>query len=207
MKTFNNEIVIHRGESFTIDKFIENIDGSPYIISKGLNNPYFLISVSDSKFDQKNRYVKNYWLDLSNFTRFLITKPVDLLSIKTTANGTESRYQAFPNEVPSGYVDGLAVVYDSPDDAIFYLTDINGKREYKCYKKDGDSITWLDYRCRLIKHFSTQDTENLHGQGYFYSIRLVSGIAAENSDGKPLSKFDNVVDILLPTKLSVLNNI
>lgn len=36
MKTFNNELVIHRGETFSMDKVVQNKDGSPYIVSNKL---------------------------------------------------------------------------------------------------------------------------------------------------------------------------
>ena len=39
MKVFNNEITIHRGETFSMDKVIQNKDGSPYIVSNRLVNP------------------------------------------------------------------------------------------------------------------------------------------------------------------------
>lgn len=210
MKTFNNEIVIQRGESFTIDKFIENLDGSPYIISKELNNPYFLLTVSTTKYAQTNRYVKNYWLKLDKFPRFLSTQPIDLLSIKTDATSIESAYDKFPNGLPSGYIDGEYVQFTSADDAVFYLTNFEGKKEYKYYNtntdKNGQVIGWTNYRCRLVKHFLSEDTEQWTAQNYVYSIQLVSGVLAESGD-RPLSKFDNTVDILSPTKLSVLSSI
>ena len=41
MKSFNNELIIHHGETFTIDKTVQNKDGSPYIISSELENYIF----------------------------------------------------------------------------------------------------------------------------------------------------------------------
>lgn len=210
MKTFNNEIIIQQGESFTMDKYIENMDGSPYIISNQLKNPYFLLTVSTSKYAQSNRYIKNYWLSLKDFPRFYLTKPVDLQSIKTGPNVSTPAYSDFPNGLPNGYIDGAYVEFDKADDAVFYLTDASGKRVYKywCTEKDinGNEIGWTNYRCRLIKSFTSKDTEEWVPQSYVYSIRLVSGSAAKSGD-KPLSKFDNAIDILPPTKLSVLTNI
>lgn len=210
MKTFNNEIVIQQGESFTIDKYIENIDGSPYIISNQLKNPYFLLTVSTSKYAQSNRYVKNYWLSLKDFPRFYLTKPIDLTSIKIAADSAIAAYSDFPNSLPKGYINGTYVKFDSVNDAVFYLTNSSGKRVYKywCTEKDvnGNTIGWTEYRCRLIKSFTFEDTEKWIAQNYVYSIRLVSGSIAQSGD-KPLGKFDNTIDILPPTKLSVLKNI
>ena len=77
MKTFNNEVVIHRGETFSMDKLVENKDGSPYIVSNKLQNPYVLVSVSTTRYEQNKRYLLNQWLPLSNKVRFSITDPID----------------------------------------------------------------------------------------------------------------------------------
>lgn len=203
MKTFDNEITIHQGESFTIDKLVENKDGSPYIISNKLVNPYFLLTVSSSKYSQSNRYVKNYWLDLVNFPRFLSTKPIPLSSIKTSATSNVAKYTTFPTGLLEGYVNGVYVKYDRPDDAVFYN---ERTKEYKYYETKGDDPGWKDYTCRIVKHFSSKDTEEWTGQSYVYSIRLVSGSKSTTGD-KPIVVSDNTIEILSPTKLSVLTNI
>ena len=43
MQVLRNELKVYRGENFTIDKLLKNRDGSPYIISNELQNPYWLI--------------------------------------------------------------------------------------------------------------------------------------------------------------------
>lgn len=184
MKTFDNEITIQLGESFTIDKIIQNKDGSPFIISSKLQNPYFLVTVSSSKYAQSNRYVKNYWLDLSTYLKFLSTQPVDLHSIKTSADGIEAKYgdwETLGNSLPSGYIDGMYVQFDSPSDAVFYFDSPNGIREYKYFDSSADEQTgvkgWTTYNCRIIKQFSSEDTSEWVGQNYVYSIRLVSGVS------------------------------
>lgn len=199
MKTFNNEIIIHQGESFTIDKYIENIDGSPYIISNQLGDPYFLLTVSTSKYAQTDRYVKKYWLSLRDFPRFYLTKPVDLKSIKTAANSAQLKYNDFPTDGSSlaGYIDGKYVVFET-NDAVFYLVDATGRKVYKYWNAAANE--WVTYRCRLIVPFSSQDTESWTAQSYVYSIRLVA-------KGDASSTVCNIVDILPPTKLSVLPSI
>ena len=67
MKTLNNILVVHRNETFTLDKIVQNRDGSPYIVSAELENPYWLLTVSSTRYDQKDRYIQNWWLDLSNY--------------------------------------------------------------------------------------------------------------------------------------------
>ena len=95
MKILNNEIVVHRNETFSIDKIVQNKDGSPYIISNKLSNPYFLISISTTRYAQNNRYIKNYWLDLSKYPRFTSTNAVNLLDIKQSANSAVPIHSSF----------------------------------------------------------------------------------------------------------------
>lgn len=193
MKVLNAEITIQRGETFTIDYIIRNKDGSPYIISDHLTHPYFLITVSTTKYAQKDRYVKNYWLDLTGYPRFNATQAIDLHSIKKEASDesdAEPKYVSF-NDITSvpffGYVDGQPVYYyvDNNErfvnDAVFYIEHEDGTREYKYWERSkdgtGQDIGWTDYHCRLIKRFSSEDTSKWVEQSYVYSIRLVSGIS------------------------------
>lgn len=207
MKSFNNEIVIHRGESFTIDVTIQNKDGSPYIISKRLQNPYFLLTISSDKYEQNNRYVKRYWLDLADYPKFTSTQPVNLHDIKQSAIGSTPLYQTFvPYTYPlSGYQNGKYVEYYE-NDAVFYIDDEN--REYKYFNRHpspigiGDLTIWSNYECRLVKQFTSEDTKELVAQNYVYSIQLVT-TEQENGQLKILSS----VPILTPTKLTVLSDL
>lgn len=77
METNRHSIKAYRGETFTVDKVLRNKDGSPYIISNELPNPYLLLSVSSSEYAQKDRIIRNYWLSLENFPRFTLTQPIN----------------------------------------------------------------------------------------------------------------------------------
>ena len=186
MKILNNEIVVHRNETFSIDKIVQNKDGSPYIISNKLSNPYFLISISTTRYAQNNRYIKNYWLDLSKYPRFTSTNVVNLLDIKSSPDGETPKYSSFEGieysgagtSFISGYVNDTYVTY-VPDDAVFYIEDENGNRVYKYYNTNTDSngsyIGWSNYECRIVKAFTNEDTREWIEQSYVYSIQLVSG--------------------------------
>lgn len=184
MRSFNNEIIISRNETFSIDKIIKHKDGSPYIVSKELYNPYFLVSVSTTTYEQKHRKVYNKWLDLKDFPRFTNTVPVDLTSLKSTPNGTTSTYKSFdditkqitvdnlPNILAHGYI-GDKHIYYEPTDAVFYVEDNNGERTYKYWSVDG----WKEYVCRIVTAYDTSITSEWVGQNYVYSIDLVSGLS------------------------------
>lgn len=85
MKSSNNEITVHRNETFSIDRVVQNPDGSPYIVSKQLENPHLLLTVSSSKFQQNSKYELNYFLELFGpgaIPRFNLTNAIDLKSLK-----------------------------------------------------------------------------------------------------------------------------
>ena len=229
MKSYSNELTVRRNEAFTIDRLLRNKDGSPYIISSKLQNPYFLITVTSTNYSVSNRYIKNYWLDLSDFPRFLVTVP----------ERRDVDWNNFSSQIET--------------DRIYYR---NGKyRYYSGRSSDVDPYGWIDYDCRLVKSFLPADTSKWVDQSYLYSIRLVSGVKTDvlllslwdmyvkdnvpskwkdesgklteegitnvynvlldkNSDcvkdiilGYPIQNIDFFVDILGPTKLTVLSDL
>lgn len=182
MQVHNNDIEISRNETFSIDKIIKHKDGSPYIVSSALHNPYFLVSVSSTRYEQHERKVYNKWLDLKDFPKFSETVPVDLKSLTTEPNGNVSRYNSF-NDITElididtktdilayGYV-GSYLFYYKFDDAVFYIEDENGERTYKYWSVDG----WKEYTCRIVTAYTTDITSKWVEQNYVYSIDLVSG--------------------------------
>ena len=173
MKTYNNEISIQRGETFTMSKILQNKDGSPYIISSELNNPFFLLTIASSSYAQKGRYIKNYWLDLKDFPRFLYTTPVNIRDYNS--NGFDG-ITSLTDEVHEGksikYLFFKNSTYIEPYDFVYY-DDVVGVRVYKYW----DTVVngWVDYECKLSQVFTFEDTNELTGQSYVYSIRLVTG--------------------------------
>lgn len=175
MRTFKQELVVFRGEDFSIDKVLKNPDGSPFVISKGLPNPYLLISVTDTLYSQKDRYIKNYWLSLENYIKFQNTEIFDLSELKNAPEGT-SLYERFDDVMlpVTGYYKGnyIRITADPTtgieDSHVYY----NKGEGYK-YFNNGE---WKDYEFRFVKRFSSDDTRNWTSQNYLYSIQLVAGI-------------------------------
>ena len=197
MQVFKNELRVYRGESFTVDKLLQNRDGTPYVISSALNNPFFLLSVSNTQYAQENRYIKNYWLNLDSFPRFESTQVFDVRSLTSAANGGYIMYRDF-SDVDDGVLHGyLGSVYVEVGlEGYAVCTDGTG---YK-YWKDG---RWHDYECRIIKTFSTEDTSEWISQNYFYSIQLVSGSLA--TEGSNPIVVESSYPILPPSAIKVTN--
>lgn len=217
MKTFNNELVIHRGETFSMDKVVQNKDGSPYIVSNKLKNPYVLVAVSTTRYDQNKRYLLNQWLPLSDKARFSITDPIDLTSFKTDVNGTVSKYTSFDDVnirkpvlgsggkdcIVSGYIGDRFVFYDY-DDCVLYLENEQGIKEYRYWNLEHEGL--LKYEFRITCPFTQDITSEWVEQSYVYSMTLMSGELPESGE-PPFANIDTVQPLLIPTKLSVLSSI
>ena len=182
MKSYNNEMEISRNETFSIDKIIRRQDGSPFIVSNELYNPYFLVSVSSTTYEQKDRKVYNKWLNLKDFPKFTETVPINLKSLLNVPNGVP-QYESFdditdiievegvPNIIAHGFIGNKHIFYE-PQDAVFYIEDENGERIYKYWSTEG----WKDYTCRIVTSYDISVTSQWIGQNYVYSITLVSGL-------------------------------
>lgn len=235
MKVFNNELIIYRGETFGIRKILKNKDGSPYIVSSELENPYWLITVSDNIYSQNGRYIYRKWLNLKDEVRFINTKAVDLKSLG---------YSNWNAVLPGGYEGDETAGYANV--ALFFI-ETNGVKEYKYWKyynTDEDDYTgdWEEYSCKILTMFRNDVTKNWVEKNYYYSIFLVSGEStedyltntAERLDidvsldavdlysqiklvdeylvkdidlEKPIVNIDSMYPILEPTKISVLSNL
>ena len=176
MLTHGNEIIIRRGETWTLSKLIENKDGSPYIISSVLANPYWRITIASAIYNAANRYVVNKWLSLKDFPRFYYTRPLNIADYGLTfADATlpflhEGGEVDFTGDETSGYA----------NIAIFYEKCPNGVTNYKYWEyinniEDNFEGKWVDYKCPIITSFSNEITSELVEQNYFYNIALIDG--------------------------------
>ncbi len=203
MRMYGNEIAIHQGESFTIDKLIVNEDGSPYIVGN-LNTPRWEINISDSDYGA-GQFFKTYQsTEIKHFTYTTPIKISDIYKSKTNAGTVHSPYTDFPTQLVTedkkdyigyGYLsDGRLVAYE-PNDAVFYK-ETDGKKDYRYW--DVEANSWKSYECPIIVVFPSSDTVNWVPRTYYWNIRLV----AVDSENNPFT-----IDILPPTKLSVYANL
>lgn len=207
MRVTNNELIVRRNETFTLDRLIVNQDGSPYIISSEMQNPYFVISVSNSLYDTENRYLVNFWLPV-NTPRFKSTRPMDAATIKNADgvqmySGWDNLKNTFFGDV---YVNNVRATPEL-NEAVWYFEDDNGNRDYRYWdSKKGD---WAPYECRIIFKFLQAFTKNWVERSYYYNIDLVDGILVDEvkPGERPFSEISELIPILEPTKLSVLSNL
>lgn len=210
----NNELRIFRNESFTIDKIIRYSNGFPFVISNKLSNPYILLSITNSRYNQEGKYIYNKWLDLSDYPKFNSTTAVNIASFKENIDDTEPKYTSFDDitTTENGYVVyGYVGDYTSPiglkaDECIFFISN-NGENEYKyaIVDEENNEITWKEYKFEICTSFSQELTNTWNEQSYYYSITLVDG-EKNSDDNKPLASFNVYQPILKPTKLSVISD-
>ena len=186
MKIHNNELTVYRNETWTLSKKVINRDGSPYIISSELNNPYFLVTVASGRYEQTDRYIYNKWLNLKNFERFLFTQPVDISNVpifdETTLEIVDyAHYRSFNDmPLPAGYQGDKSLGYANI--AIFAEKVSPSVTHYKFWEyinniEDDYSGRWVDYDCPIVTTFSKEVTSAWIEQNYYYSILLVDGVS------------------------------
>lgn len=215
MQLRGKEIIVHRGETFTLDMSIKNRDGTPFIIDKELSNCYLLFSISSSKYTQSNRYLKNWWLDLANVPKFNSTIPVKIAEFTYNNLAADD--------------EGYAYVYVSTED---------GVTKYKYW----DGAKFVDYDFRIKKTFLNTDTDNWSEKSYVYSLSFVSGSDSKDyltkkwdaswgtmpesfesawrlattknpdilktlPDSRPIYNYSTVLVFIEPSKLTVLSDI
>lgn len=184
MRTYNNELSVTRGETFTMDFVVKNPDGSPYIVSSSLLRPFWLITVANTRYTQENRYVLNTWM------------PVECLRFKST---TAVKIDSFDDNTHPDFEYGDADTYDN---SAVYTDGVSYK--YWKYNEPVDAAksgTWVEYIApRIIVPYDVEDTKLWTEQEYLYSIALI--------DGEPASKeYNAVMPILIPTRLNVTTNL
>lgn len=187
MRLRGKEIIVHRGETFTLDMSIRNRDGSPFIISKDMKNPHLLLSIASSKYSQSQRYLKNWWISLEHVPKFKLTVPIEIEEFTTTA-------------VPNEYRDA-----DSKPGPYMFTCVINGVRLYKYYDKDNG--TFKDYNLRIAQPFANKDTSEWIAQSYTYSLSFIAGEKTIPDSGKPVDEYTDVLTFIEPSTLTVLSDI
>lgn len=183
MKTYNNELSVTRGESFTLDFEVKNPDGSPYIVSSRLLNPHWLITVANSRYNQLNRYLLNKWLKVNDLG-FISTN-----AIKYDGDFADNTYPDTAYGDNSGYAN-----------AAVYYNDAGYK--YFKFTNPGDTAhqgMWVDYKApRIIVPYDSDETALWTEQDYLYNIALVDG-----AEDPPFTVYSAVIPIITPTRLTV----
>lgn len=154
MKVVGKNIIVFRGETFNLTRKVYKDDlSTPYVLSKAIENPYLIITVTSSPYKFDGSYKCNWWIDLSTYPSFRTTTPY-LVEESVISS----------NSLPSGM---------SADQCIFYTTDSDGNKSYYYY--DSDTSAYKEYSFVFKKSFSHRETNEWIGSLYTYQFRIVGG--------------------------------
>ena len=177
MQLRGNDMIINKGENFTIDITLKNRDDSPYILSKELQNPRIRITFASAKYDPE-KIVKEFWLPLDEYpARFYNTVPVELSSWTESLPG-----------------------YDASEN-LYYVVTSSGQKQYKYW----DGTRFVDYDFRIVYTFSPSDTLDLVEQNYFYNVLLYSGELSEDDQFIGIDTITTIIPTSKLSILSNLN--
>lgn len=201
MRVYADRIQVERGEEWTYDVYFQNRDGSPYIVSNKLTNPYILVTIASSKYTQNGRYIANFWNDVTEaYHTFYCTQPIELTgsTMPTPENGLSPEIQAdvvAKNQTFSTY-------------AVYKWVDANGVAHYKRWT----GTAYEDYDFHFVMTFPTDITNQWIEQNYVFGIKLVAGTKNAEYDpevdgSRPIVTFDGVQVLVAPMQLIVTSNI
>lgn len=201
MRVYADRIQVERGEEWTYDVYFQNRDGSPYIVSNQLTNPYILVTIASSKYTQNGRYIANFWNKVTEaYHTFYCTQPIELTgsTMPTPENGLSPEIiqdiQA-KNQTFSTY-------------AVYKWVDTNGVAQYKYW----NGTAYEDYDFHFVMTFPTDITNEWIEQNYVFGVKLVGGTAntdynPEVDGSRPITTFDGVQVLVAPMQLIVTSNI
>lgn len=201
MRVYADRIQVERGEEWTYDVYFQNRDGSPYIVSNQLTNPYILVTIASSKYTQNGRYIANFWNKVTEaYHTFYCTQPIELTgsTMPTPENGLSRDIQLdiqAKNQTYSTY-------------AVYKWVDTNGVAQYKYW----NGTAYEDYDFHFVMTFPTDITNEWIEQNYVFGIKLVGGTAnpdynPEVDGSRPIATFDGVQVLVAPMQLIVTSNI
>lgn len=151
MITLGSQLVVIRGEVFVIKRSVTYKNGVPFTLDSALENQYILITVSSNTYRLEGRYIKRYWLDLSEYPKFDTREVKDL---------TKEQFEG--NTLPPDY---------TATQCIFKYVSDSGEVGYYYYK---DS-KYQTYSFTFSKTFLNVDTREWIESKYQYEIQVVNG--------------------------------
>lgn len=185
MKIIGDAVYIQRGEIWSLDFTLTDEKGRPFMPFSKWSNPYLVITVANSRYEQAGDMREMHWLDLSHryveqedgsivkepFKRFIATEPLYLPT-------------GFSVVDAMSYYDRIVVNADTDfniKNYLFYAENDDGVYEYKYVKSyTGSSAEeaeataeWVDYNFRIVKQFN--NTKDWIEQQYFYDIKILAG--------------------------------
>lgn len=206
MRTYSDRIMVERGETWTYDILLQNRDGSPFVVSNQLNNPYLCATVASSKYTQAGRYVANFWCPVAgNYKTFYSSRVVMLVSedddgIMPLPTASSDVVADVTRLKQAGKVTGYG-------DYAVYGYDNGNRIEYRVYNDTTGAYEDDEYEFRYTIQFTSPITALWTEQSYVFTVKLLSGEVnpdyANDNRLRPLSNVDMMTSLVQPMSLVV----
>lgn len=227
MRLKGTDLTVYTGEQFTLDFIVRNEDGTPYVIPSQYTDPYILLTVTSSNYQQVGRYRREMWLSCKNYPKFFET------DIKTFANinsfnidnepvatayrlykiGTEYKYIVLTwngNDVITKFIDADTCEHYYINNGV--ETPITDDQDEPIEPEFGEGSAWgykfVPYEgFRIIVAFTSVITSKWVAQSYKYNMLLVTnrGDYCDTTGDVPYEDY-NIESVLIDnSKISVLS--
>lgn len=221
MRVYADRIQVERGEEWTYDVYFQNRDGSPYIVSEKLTNPYILVTIASSKYTQNGRYIANFWSKvIGTYPTFYSTQPTVIVDKNANTISEINAPDKLGITLPDVFlIDGVPVDNAYTMFSVYEWTDKNDEKHYfwcTDYKTDsnGNVTAWTyeEYSFHFVITFPTDITNTWIEQNYVFGVKLVGGTKNKEYDpneesSRPIVTFDGVQVLVAPMQLIVTSNI
>lgn len=207
MRTYSDRIMVERGETWTYDILLQNRDGSPFVVSSQVENPYICTTVASSKYGQTGRYVANFWCPVKgNYKTFYNTQVVMLVGDDDTEMPLPTESAAVVTDVTRLKNEGKITGYG--DYAVYGWDPGNGVIEYRVYNDTTGAYEDEEYSFRYSVLFTSPITALWTEQSYVFTVKLLSGqlnpeYSETNNGVRPLLTTDTMTSLVQPMTLVV----
>jgi len=161
VKLLGNEVYIKQGEVWPVDFEVLSKDGTPFMLPAPIRNPYVVVTLTSSRYEQQDRFVRNWWLDLSGIKAFFRSEP-----LYVSAFDVDTILQEYP-ELTTDSSDELNYICNY----LFYTRDSQNKKVYS-FVEIIMLPRWEGYNFRIV---TTLDVSDLLEQTYLYDVKIVAG--------------------------------
>lgn len=224
MRLKGTDLTVYTGEQFTLDFIVRNEDGTPYVIPSQYTDPYILLTVTSSNYQQVGRYRREMWLSCKNYPKFFDTSIGELASetlidgipVATAYRlykiGTEYKYIVLTwneKDVITKFIDAKTCEHYYIDNGKeILITDEKGEQIEPTIGKNGWGYKFVPYEgFRIIVAFTSVITSKWVAQSYKYNMLLVTnrGDYCDTTGDVPYEDY-NIESVLIDnSKISVLS--
>ena len=177
MRVVGTRLVARRNRGGTLTFVLEHVNGKPFVIPSEWDNPHFVMTIASSRYDQAERYVKSWWVNLSAYPNVKNTE------ITETLPGDDDK----PDVGANAYVTDFGTSVVTTAEGIYWYT-----------KKVGETYEWVQYNPpTIVVTFTVQDAEQWLEHTYKWDCSIFVGTPTNLEQGYPPLKNIVVVKSLI----------